>query len=482
MDSSPDFSKLGLLSWITSHLKDLGFKTPTPVQMNCIPEILKNKNDVLACARTGSGKTATFALPILNELSKDPFGIFAVILSPTQELCHQIAESINLLGRPINVKVVEVLGGQDMVKQASALAKKPHIVVATPGRLADHLRLDTNRIRLSQVKYLVLDEADRLLDRLDSDFEEDLMVLFRALPKASNRQTLMFSATLTDTLKQAQKAGSKPPFIYQQAVDESDDDDDNNKGQETDNSSNDEDEVEDQKIRVPDQLDLKYLVIQENVKDAHLISFLEKYRTIDKKGLIIIFTKTCKNCQILGMLLCESGYNAVMLHSEMRHHNRMQTLNKFKSSNIKILVATDVAARGLDIPNCNLVINHNIPADEKTFVHRVGRTARAGKTGTALSLISVWDIKRIKAIEKFINREFVEEPSDDDKVSKIMVQTKMLRTDCELKLRNNKKLFAKKKQAFHQLSKRKMKRKQEIDEREKLKKSKNSEKSKEVTS
>merc|ERR1712113_1146340 len=148
----------------------------------------------------------------------------------------------------------------------------------------------------------------------------------------------MFSATLTDTLKQAQKASSKPPFIYQQAVGECDDGeaDDGDKGQETDNSSNDEDE--DQKIRVPDQLDLKYLVIQENVKDAHLISFLEKYRTIDKKGLIIIFTKTCKNCQILGMLLCESGYNAVMLHSEMRHHNRMQTLNKFKSSNIKILV------------------------------------------------------------------------------------------------------------------------------------------------
>lgn len=308
------FKQLGLLSWLSDHLKSLGFKTPTDVQKNCIPAILNQKSDVLACAETGSGKTAAFALPILNELSKDPFGIFAVILSPTQELCKQIAESIRLLGRPINVKVVECLGGQDMVKQASLLAQKPHIVVATPGRLADHLRMDKNRIRLSQVEFLVMDEADRLLDKIDCDFEEDLMVLFESLPEAKKRRTLMFSATLTDTLQQIQAASSRKPFLYQQKGVENKKIKASETSEAPKSETGAEAEAEEvvEKINLPENLELKLLPIQENVKDAHLLCFLDEFRETDPKSLIIIFTKTCKNCQLLGMILTASGHKAAI--------------------------------------------------------------------------------------------------------------------------------------------------------------------------
>merc|ERR1711972_1300292 len=165
--------------------------------------------------------------------------------------------------------------------------------------------------------------------------------------------------------------------------------------------------------------------------------FLDNYREDQNKGLIIIFTKTCRTCQILGMVLTQCGHHSVMLHSEMKHKERMLTLQKFKSANVKILVATDVASRGLDIPSCNLVINHNIPADEKTFVHRVGRTARAGKEGTAVSLISSMDIKRIENIEKYVNRQMDEIDPDDDTVGKLIVKVRMLRTDADLKLKKD---------------------------------------------
>jgi len=425
-----DFKSLGLLSWLCDHLKSLKITKPTDVQANCIPAILKEKSDVLGCAETGSGKTAAFALPILNELSKDPFGIYAIVLSPTQELCHQIAESFSLLGRPINVKVVECLGGQDMVDQANLLAQKPHIVVATPGRLADHLRLDKRRLRLSQIQFLVLDEADRLLDRIDSHFEEDLEVLFEALPPPEKRRTLMFSATLTETLEEIKAVSKRKPFLYEQQSTIS--------KLATAANIADRSETTVETVNLPDTLHLKYLPIQESIKDAHLLQFLDEYRVDGgNRGLTIIFTKTCKTCQILGMVLTQCGHHSVMLHSEMKHKERMATLNKFKSANVKTLVATDVASRGLDIPSCSLVINHNIPADEKTFVHRVGRTARAGKTGTAISLISSQDIDRIQNIEKYVNRQMEEIDPNDDAVSKLMIKVRMLRADAELKLQKD---------------------------------------------
>lgn len=207
------------------------------------------------------------------------------------------------------------------------------------------------------------------------------------------------------------------------------------------NQKNNDDEhsekITEQSVILPENLTLKYLPIQEHIKDAHLLQFLDEYREESNKGLILIFTKTCRTCQILGMVLTQCGHHSVMLHSEMKHKERMLTLQKFKSANVKILVATDVASRGLDIPSCNLVINHNIPADEKTFVHRVGRTARAGKEGTAVSLISAMDIERVKNIEKYVNREMLEIDPDDDGVGKIIVKVRMLRTDADLKLKKN---------------------------------------------
>lgn len=188
-----EFAKLGLGEWIIEHLQALGMGEPTEIQRNCIPPILAGRN-CLGCARTGSGKTAAFALPILQRFVEDPFGVFAVVITPTRELAFQIGEQFRILGKPVNLQVSVVVGGRDYVRQGQEVDSRPHILVSTPGRLADHLRSGTE-IPLNSVRFVVLDEADRLLE---DDFGADLQVIFSRLP--SKRQTLLFSATCTATL------------------------------------------------------------------------------------------------------------------------------------------------------------------------------------------------------------------------------------------------------------------------------------------
>ncbi|CAK8676504.1 unnamed protein product [Clavelina lepadiformis] len=405
MEHEGNFEELGLNDWILEHLSQLGFTRPSPIQYNCIPPILEGK-DCFGCSKTGSGKTAAFAVPILQKLSEDPYGIFCVVITPTRELAYQISEQFSIIGKPINIRHAVVVGGMDMLEQAMQLEKKPHVVIATPGRLADHLRSSDSTVKLNKIKFLVLDEADRLLDKMDGDFANDLDVIFETLPK--DRQTLLFSATLTDTLNEVKQLSTKKPFFWQ-----------------SDNT-----------VSTVEQLDQYYVLVPEQVRDGYLVYICKDLLEKNPNHSIMLFTKTCKNCQILGMLLQNAGFECVVLHSNMKQRHRLAALSKFKSSNIRLLVATDVAARGLDIPVVQVVMNHNVPGLSKNYIHRVGRTARAGRTGMAVTLVTQFDIHRVQSIEEHINTKLKEYEVNEDEVLKILTKVNVMKREAELVLEN----------------------------------------------
>lgn len=256
------FAELRLSSWLVEQCRQLGLKQPTPVQLGCIPAILEGR-DCLGCAKTGSGKTAAFVLPILQKLSEDPYGIFCLVLTPTRELAYQIAEQFRVLGKPLGLKDCIIVGGMDMVAQALELSRKPHVVIATPGRLADHLR-SSNTFSIKKIRFLVMDEADRLLEQGCTDFTVDLETILAAVP--ARRQTLLFSATLTDTLKELQGLATNQPFFWEAQA----------------------------PVRTVEQLDQRYLLVPEKVKDAYLVHLIQNFQDEHEDWSIIIFTNTCK--------------------------------------------------------------------------------------------------------------------------------------------------------------------------------------------
>ncbi|XP_033210571.1 probable ATP-dependent RNA helicase DDX49 [Belonocnema kinseyi] len=395
------FQDLKLNSWLADQCKNIGVKKPTLIQQNCIPEILSGK-DCIGCAKTGSGKTLAFALPILQKLCEDPYGIFTLVLTPTRELAFQIADQFAVIGKPINLKKCVVVGGIDMVVQGLELSKRPHIVVATPGRLADHLQ-SCDTFSLQKVKFVVLDEADRLLS---GQFDEQLRTIFNALPK--KRQNLLFSATMTDTLEKVKQMTSNEVFLYECQ--------------------------DDAGVATVKELKQHYVLCPINVRDAFLVEVIRTFRETCQSGSIIIFTDTCKNCQLLSMTLNEVGFENVALHAMIKQRERLEALHKFKANQVKILIATDVAARGLDIPLVQLVLNHTIPNVPKEYIHRVGRTARAGRGGMAVSLVTPHDLKLLKAIEETIGTKLTEYKVDDKEIVTIFTQISVTKREAEIRL------------------------------------------------
>lgn len=395
------FTNLNLNSWIITQCNSMGLKKPTPIQEQCIPRILAGDN-CIGCAKTGSGKTLAFALPILQKLCEDPYGIFALILTPTRELAFQIADQFAAIGKSINLKKCVVVGGMDMMVQGLELSKRPHIVVATPGRLADHIE-SCNTFSLEKIKFLVLDEADRLLG---GSFDKQLKVIFPTLSK--EKQVLLFSATITDALDKAKNLAPGKVFMWE-AKDESG-------------------------IATVKELDQRYVLCSKDAIDSYLVEVVRTFRRTNETGSIMIFTDTCKNCQLLSMTLNDVGFPNVALHAMIKQKERLAALNRFKSNHIKILIATNVAARGLDISAVELVINHTIPNVPKEYVHRVGRTARAGKGGMAVSLITQYDIKLLHAIEDVIGTELSEYKIDDKEVVTILTQVSVAKREAEIKL------------------------------------------------
>ncbi|XP_017126457.1 probable ATP-dependent RNA helicase Dbp45A [Drosophila elegans] len=398
------FQILGLRPWLVKQLTKLGLKGATPIQQNCIPAILAGK-DCIGAAKTGSGKTFAFALPILERLSEEPVSHFALVLTPTHELAYQISEQFLVAGQAMGVRVCVVSGGTDQMIESQKLMQRPHIVVAMPGRLADHLT-GCDTFSFDNLKYLVVDEADRMLN---GDFDESLAIIERCLPKT--RQNLFFSATMKDFMKES----SIFP-IASDCLEWSQDSD----------------------VATVDTLDQRYLLCADYDRDMVLIESLRKYREENENANVMIFTNTKKYCQLLSMTLKNMDIDNVCLHGFMRQKERVAALSRFKSNHIRTLIATDVAARGLDIPSVQLVMNHMLPRTPKEYIHRVGRTARAGRKGMSISIFRFpRDLELLGAIEEEINTKLTEHPIDQRMVERIFMQVNVTRRESEMLLDNN---------------------------------------------
>uniref|UniRef100_A0A1B6CLD4 RNA helicase n=2 Tax=Clastoptera arizonana TaxID=38151 RepID=A0A1B6CLD4_9HEMI len=393
------FSDLKLNNWIIRQCEAIGIRHPTPIQENCIPHIL-NGGDCIGCAKTGSGKTLAFALPILQKLCENPYGIFALVITPTRELAFQISDSFSVIGKAINLRQTVIVGGIDMVAQGQELSKHPHIVIATPGRLADHLE-SCNTFSLNKIQFLVIDEADRMLS---GQFDEQLETIFKFLPK--KKQTLLFSATMNDTLEIVKQVAVNEVLLWEEKAD----------------------------VATVDQLEQFYVLCPKAVKDGYLVETVRTFKEQHRNASIMIFTDTCRNCQLLSTTLNEVGFENVALHAMIPQRERLAALTKFRSNVIRILIATDVASRGLDIPTIELVINHNIPSVPKDYIHRVGRTARAGRIGCAISLVTPNDIHLLHAIENIINTKLKEFIINGKEVAKIFTQVSVTKREAEIKL------------------------------------------------
>lgn len=387
------FRELGVAKWLAEALDSMKITRPTSIQSACIPKVLQG-HDCIGGAKTGSGKTIAFAAPMLTQWSEDPYGIFGVILTPTRELALQIAEQFAALGATMNIKLSVVVGGDDIVKQALELQRKPHFVIATPGRLADHvLNSGEDTIcGLRRTKYLVLDEADRLLS---DSFGSDLQRCLLAILSPEKRQTLLFTATMTESVRSLKEKppakGKLPVFTHEIET--------------LDN------------VAIPETLSVKYIFVPSYVKEAYLHSALSLPQY--ENNLCMIFVNRTMTAELLLKTLKKVGFRTTSLHSEMPQRERVNSLHRFKAGAARILIATDVASRGLDIPEVELVINFDIPADPDDFIHRVGRTARAGKKGDALTIVAERDVSRVLAIEERINKKMEKlEGVDDNKIIK----------------------------------------------------------------
>lgn len=374
------FDSFGLSETLQEACRSLEWKCATQIQAAVLPEALSGR-DVIGLAETGSGKTGAFCLPILQGLLQNAGskrGTAALILTPTRELAFQIQTVVQGLGQGIGATSCCVVGGVDRTSQAIALARLPHIVIATPGRLIDHLK-DTKGFHLRQVKYLVLDEADRMLSM---DFEEELHQILDNIPE--ERQTFLFSATMTSQVQKLQRASLKDPVRVEVST----------------------------KFQTPKQLLQSYLFIPAKYKDCYLTYLVNEHAGQS----ILIFGATCNNVQRLALMLRNLGFPAVCLHGQMNQAKRLGALQKFSSGARSILVCTDVASRGLDLPTVDVVVNYDLPGHGKEYIHRVGRTARAGKSGKAVAIVTQYDVEVYQRLEALLGTKLSEYKTDEETV------------------------------------------------------------------
>lgn len=370
------FKEIGLPKWLCETLSGVKITRPTNIQAGTIPEILKGKN-CIGGAKTGSGKTIAFAAPMLAKWAEDPCGIYGVILTPTRELAMQIAEQFGAMGSNVNLKTALIIGGQSMIEQSNSLKNNPDFVIATPGRLAHIIEEHPDDVKgLKRLKFVVLDEADRLLT---DSFTEHLSTCFNNFPDSKKRQTLLFTATVTDAVRSL-KDKSDDVFIHE--LDKIDD------------------------VVIPERLKLSYILTPYQIKEATLHNLLTEGDF--KESTAMVFVNRSETCELIKRILKALDVRVTALHSEMPQSERTNSLHRFRAGAARVLISTDLGGRGLDIPSVELVVNYDIPRDPDDFIHRVGRTARAGRKGDAISFVTPNDLDRILAIEDRIERKMEE--------------------------------------------------------------------------
>ncbi|UAC48480.1 DEAD/DEAH box helicase [Bacillus aquiflavi] len=358
------FQDLGLSPSTMKAVKRMGFEEATPIQAEAIPLSLK-KLDIIGQAQTGTGKTAAFGIPLVEKVDMKNDSIQGIIVAPTRELAIQVSEELYKIGYGKRVRVLSIFGGQDISRQIRALKKKPQIIVGTPGRILDHINRRT--LRLENVHTAVLDEADEMLNM---GFIEDIEAILAQIP--TERQTLLFSATMPAPIQRMAEKFMKNPTVVR---------------------------VKAKEMTVP-QIEQYYLEVQEKNKFDILTRLLD----IQSPELAIVFGRTKRRVDELAEALNLRGYMAEGIHGDLSQAKRLSVLRKFKEGTIDVLVATDVAARGLDISGVTHVYNFDIPQDPESYVHRIGRTGRAGKTGMAITFITSREKPYLKIVEKTTKR------------------------------------------------------------------------------
>jgi ATP-dependent RNA helicase DeaD len=360
------FEKFGLKKELLEQLKEIDFLKATPIQEKCIPKILQGK-DIVGQALTGSGKTAAFALPIINNVEKGKIGQ-ALILTPTRELAEQVKDAFDQFGRKIGVRAASVYGGVGFGSQISNI-RQSEIIVATPGRLIDHLNRKSFDLR--NVKYVVLDEVDRMLD---IGFEKDVNIILQHVPK--EKQTIMFSATMPTAAKKIANKYLNNPFHVQVEL----------------------------KVDTSLLAQIAYKVPKE--KRFSLLLHLLK----EKKGTSLVFCRTKRDVDKIAKNLRKNGLSIAAAHGDITQKQRQSAVNAFKENKLDALIATDVASRGLDIKNVTHVYNYEIPSESDDYTHRIGRTARAGKKGDAITFVTEKDGRMFREILREHNVKIEELP------------------------------------------------------------------------
>ena len=355
------FGSLALSHKVMAAIQAMGFEEPSPIQAKTIPPIMEGL-DVIGQAQTGTGKTAAFGIPIIEKV-QDSRHVQALIMTPTRELALQVSEEIAKIGQFKKIKTLPVYGGQSIDRQIRALRFGVQVVIGTPGRLLDHIRRKT--INLDMVKMLILDEADEMLDM---GFIDDIMTIMENIPK-EGRQTLLFSATMPQQIRTlADRYMNKPAFVT----------------------------VSKEQLTVP-QIDQFYYETREKLEGLSII--------LDAGDMerTIVFCRTKKGADELTASLGARGYMAEALHGDLSQVQRDRVMKKFRTGKIDVLVATDVAARGIDIDDITHVINYDIPQDHESYVHRIGRTGRAGRKGIAISLVEAHDYLLLQKIGRYVD-------------------------------------------------------------------------------
>lgn len=377
-----NFRDFNLDARIHSAIDKMGFTQPSPIQEMVINPGIEGK-DIIASSKTGTGKTVAFSIPIIQNLDFSEDTVQALVLAPTRELANQVNDEISKLLRFYDRKSVAIYGGEHINDQIRRLKSKPIIVVATPGRLMDHMRRRT--IRLDNVNFVVLDEADEMLSM---GFDEDVKTILEDVP--ADRQTLLFSATITDRVKKLSEKFMRDPVYFS---------------------------VKSDSMTV-DKIDQYYF----EVEGLEKLDLLTKILDVEKPSPCIIFCKTKKRVDELTTILKDAGYRVEGMHGDLKQDRREKILSGFKRSNFDIFIATDVAARGLDIDDISHVINFDLPQDVEIYVHRIGRTGRAGKTGIAYTFCSKGELFFIDMVKKEAGSKIkrLDVPTEEETIEKLI--------------------------------------------------------------